>query len=68
MNAHELWTSEVSTERHVRSGRLRSPAVPTERTLARVCREPGATMRINTKLRDMNLNVPADERAIEGCR
>ena len=37
-----------------------------ERTLARVCREAGATVRINTKLRDMNLSVPAtDKRAIE---
>ena len=37
-----------------------------ERTLARVCREAGASVRINTKLRDMNLSVPAtDERAIE---
>ena len=38
----------------------------TERTLSRVCREAGATVRTNTKLRDMNLSVPAtDERAIE---
>ena len=45
-----------------RSGRLRW-AVPRERTLARVCREAGASVRINTKLRDMNLSVPAtDER------
>ena len=49
-----------------RSGRLRSRAVPTERTLARVCREAGATVRRNAKLRDMNISVPAtDERAIE---
>ena len=48
-----------------RSGRLRSRAVPTERTLARVCREAGATVRRNAKLRDMNISVPAtDERAI----
>ena len=37
-----------------------------ERTLARVCREAGATVRHNTKLRDMNVAVAAeDERAIE---
>ena len=48
-----------------RSGRLRSRAVPMERTQA-VCREAGATVRINTRLRDMNLSVPAiDERTIE---
>ena len=35
-------------------------------TQARVCREAGATVRINTRLRDMNLSVPAtDERTIE---
>ena len=37
-----------------------------ERTLARICREAGATVRMNTKLRDMNVTVEAnDERAIE---
>ena len=39
--------------------------MPTERTLARVCREGGATVRLNTKLRDMNVVVHVDERAIE---
>ena len=35
-------------------------------TLARICREAGALVRCNTKLRDMNVAVPAaDERAIE---
>ena len=49
-----------------RSGRLRTRAVGPERTLARVCREAGATVRMNTKLRDMNVAVEAnDERAIE---
>ena len=49
-----------------RSGRLRTRATPTERTLARVCREGGATVRVNTKLRDMNVVVRVDdERAIE---
>ena len=49
-----------------RSGRLKSRTVPTERTLARVCREAGAVVRSNVKLRDMNVTVPVeDERAIE---
>ena len=46
-----------------RSGRLRSRAVPTERTLARVCHKAGATVRWNGC---GNISVPAtDERAIE---
>ena len=49
-----------------RSGRLRTRAVGPERTLARVCREAGATVRWQAKLRDMNVIVSAnDERAIE---
>ena len=49
-----------------RSGRLRTRAVGPERTLARVCREAGATVRINTKLRDMNVAISAsDTREIE---
>ena len=41
-------------------------AVPTERTLARVCREAGATVTRKVKLRDMNVQVSAtDEREIE---
>ena len=49
-----------------RSGRLHTRAVPMERTLARVCREAGAFVRVNAKLRDMNVEVRADdERAIE---
>ena len=41
-------------------------AIPTERTLARVCREAGATVRCNAKLRDMSVSVHAtDERSIE---
>ena len=49
-----------------RSGRLRSRAVPPERTLARICREAGATVRCNAKLRDVNVVVSAsDERSIE---
>ena len=40
--------------------------MPTERTLARVCREAGAVVRTIVKLRDMNIPVSAtDERAIE---
>ena len=49
-----------------RSGRLRLRAVGPERTLGRVCREAGATVRCNTKLRDMNVAISAnDERSIE---
>ena len=49
-----------------RSGRLRTRAVGPERTLARVCTEAGATVRINTKLRDMNVAISAsDAREIE---
>ena len=44
-----------------RPGRLRSRAVPTERTLARVCREAGATVRCNAELRDMNVRVHATD-------
>ena len=44
-----------------RSGRLKSRAQAPERTLARVCREAGATV-----LRDMNIAVAAtDHRAVE---
>ena len=46
--------------------RAKSRAMPTERTLARVCREARAVVRTNVKLRDMNITVSAtDERAIE---
>ena len=50
-----------------RSGRLKTGALAPKRTLARVCREAGATERFNAKLRDMNLLSLAadDERAIE---
>ena len=49
-----------------RSGRLKTRALAPERTLARVCREAGATVRYNARLRDMNLAVTAqDDRAIE---
>ena len=48
------------------SGRLRTRAVAPKRTLARVCREAGAIVRTNVKLRDMNIAVRADdERCIE---
>ena len=37
-----------------------------EKTLARVCREAGAKVRCNAKLREMNVEVAAtDEREIE---
>ena len=49
-----------------RSGRLKSRAQAPEQTLARVCREAGATVRFNAMLRDMNIAVAAtDHRAIE---
>ena len=45
---------------------VRARAVGPERSLARVCREAGATVRTNTVHRDMNLCVPTfDARAIE---
>ena len=37
-----------------RSGRLKTRALPTERTIAGVCREVGATVRGDVKFRDMN--------------
>ena len=40
--------------------------VPTERTLARVCREAGASVRCNAKLREMNIAVSvSEERSVE---
>ena len=48
------------------SGLSKRRAGPTDRTLARVCREAGATVTRNVKLRDMNVQVSAtDEREIE---
>ena len=50
----------------LRSGPLRVRAVFSERTLARVCREAGATVSCHTKLRDMNVAISAeDERSAE---
>ena len=44
----------------------RSGRGPTERVLARVCREAGTRVKFNPALRDMNLGVPGgDERRIE---
>ena len=40
-----------------RSGRLRRRAVDPEKTLARVCRKAGATVRCNAKLREMKVVV-----------
>ena len=50
-----------------RSSRPKTRALAPERTLARVCRKAGATVRFNTKLLDMNLLAVAanDDRAIE---
>ena len=48
------------------SGRLRTRAIGPERTVARICREAGAVVRTNMKLRDMNIVCPAnDDREIE---
>ena len=61
----ECGTMLDSTGRHRaacnRSGRLKKRALALERTLARVCREAGATVRCNAKLRDMNLTVSAND-------
>ena len=66
MHVEFAWTNVADTVRVAQEvARLRTRAMPTERTLARVCREGGATVRLNTKLRDMNVVVHADERAIE---
>ena len=43
------------------SGQLKRRAVPTERTLARVCREAGATVTRDVNLRDMNVEVSATD-------
>ena len=50
----------------MRSGRIKRRATPTEIALTRVCREAGAVVQTNVRLRDMNLSVPAaDERRLE---
>ena len=49
-----------------RSGRVKKRAGPTERVLARVCREAAARVKFNAALRDMNPGAPGgDERRIE---
>ena len=49
------------------SGRVKKRATPTERVLARVCREAGARVRFDAFLRDTNVGVAAsDGRRIEG--
>ena len=49
-----------------RSGRLKSRAMAPEKTLARLCREAGGTVRTHVKLRDLNTSVPVvDDRSIE---
>ena len=47
-----------------RTGRIKKRSSPTERVLARVCREAGARVKFNAFLRDMNLGI-RDERRIE---
>ena len=46
-------------------GRHRLAGSATERTLARVCCEAGASVRCNANLRDMNIAVPASDERIE---
>ena len=49
-----------------RSGVLRARGGPLERAAARVCREAGATVALNVRLRDLNVDVARqDERRIE---
>ena len=49
-----------------RSGRLKRRALPTERAVARICREAGATVRANVFLHNLNMSVsPSDKRQIE---
>ena len=49
-----------------RSGRVKKRATPTEHTVARIFREAGATVRKNVFLKDMNVEVTAeDARQIE---
>ena len=64
---HERWNPlGRHTNACTRSGRVKKRASPTERMLARVCREAGARVKFNACLRDMNLSVPGnDERRIE---
>ena len=49
-----------------RSGALRAKGGPLERTAARICREAGATVAFNVRLRDLNVDAARqDERRIE---
>ena len=66
-NAGSSWTDKAGTELLVLvpDDSKRGQWAP-ERALARVCREVGATVRCNARLRDMNVVVAAhDDRAIE---
>ena len=47
------------------SGRLKTRALAPERTLAKVCREAGATVRYNARPRDINVAGRLRTRAIE---
>ena len=49
-----------------KSGLLRKRASPTEKMLARICREAGSVVKTNVLLRDLNITCPAkDQRQIE---
>ena len=66
MSAERTSTANCHRAACPRSGRLRSRAVAPERTMARICREAGAIVRVNVKLRDMNVSVSAqDHREVE---
>ena len=47
------------------TGRLKKRASPVERVLVRICREAGACVKFNARLRDMNVGVASTERNIE---
>ena len=48
------------------TGRLKKRASPVERVMARICREAGARVKFNARLRDMNVGVAStDDRNIE---
>ena len=61
VNAVRLWTIWAVTEGRAPIQFVWWRAMAPERTLAGVCREAGALVRLNVKLSDMNVAVPADD-------
>ena len=59
MSAEPGWTFAADIGEPVPGQEVAREGSGPERSLARVCREAGATVRTNTLLRDMNLCVPA---------